>query len=115
MLKKPTSKGTIIKTGTLKAVSIALVFPASPTSPSSTAKLLCEVLNIPRPKPANIKIRFLKFAPVKINIPLAKKCMVKPSMYVYLKPIFIPISILVLFAFLFLFLLLFFSASLRGS
>ena len=64
-LKKPTNNGAKIKIGTLKAVSIALVFPASPTSPNSTAKLLCEVLNIPSPRPANINIRFWKFESVK--------------------------------------------------
>lgn len=90
-LKKPTNNGTEIKIGTLKAVSIALVLPASPTSPNSTAKLLCEVLKIPSPRPANINIRFWKVESVRINIALAIKCMPSPSMYVYLKPILIPI------------------------
>ena len=50
--------GPVISPGNLKAVRSAFVFPASPTEPISTEILLCEVRNVPDPKPAQIKIKF---------------------------------------------------------
>ena len=51
-------KGPKSNPGSLKAVSIAFVFPASPTVPISTEILLWEDINVPAPNPANINIKF---------------------------------------------------------